>query len=234
MASATHKSEKKRVLEATTYLEAANILVVLPEGGSMNGSLHFQMPYNPTEAAITMTTMFHDWLMDLDNNVDALLGSGRLFEYEKKEGETNEIAYLNGSIAVWAFCLKKNLLGGCGILRFTSSDTFFNQITDNPEVGANLVGKNYQFVFLCDEYRFRDTGRQGNRQLLDFCAIRLVAKQVCIYPPLSLLYFLSDRHNLCDPPLSDLMLPSVIILVEKMFQQTATKVAQLLKEKYPD
>jgi hypothetical protein len=118
-------------------------------------------------------------------------------------------------------------------LPFTSSATLFKKIHSDGTAVVNLISQNYQFLFLYDEHRFGKTGRSGYGQIWDFCASQLVTRQVSIFPPLSLLYFLSNKHNLCDLPLSDLMLPSVIVPAASTFRKTVMMAIQKLKQNIP-
>jgi hypothetical protein len=140
---------------------------------------------------------------------------------------------MSGPTPIWAFCLHQRFQPGTGKLRFTTSETFYSKIDGDPTEVAGFIGSNYQFLFLCDEYRFGDNGQHGFGEILDFCATKLVARSVCIYPPLSLLYYLADKHNLRDPPLSELMLPGVLVPMDTTFHKTAVAASKLLKQKYP-
>lgn len=224
------KAPKKRAAEASSFLSRSNILVVLPVTSA--NCIQFDMPYCRRDPVESLPSKFHNWLMSSHNNVDALLGRGRLFNYVNDAAPGYQTAYFAGPLAVWAYQLHL-LIGGEGSLRFTSSTTFYEKITSDANAVASAISKNFQFLFLCDEYRVGPNGRDGYIQMLDFCASKLVAQQVSIFPPLSLLYFLSEKHTLRDPPLSHLMLPSVMVPVQRTFTLTARSAVHQLNKKYP-
>jgi hypothetical protein len=227
-----HTAEKKRVMETTSYVSAANILVVLEV--PTPDSIAFDMPFNPSDAADTVPTMFRNWLFDGDNNVDALLGTGQLFTYRRQSESDIEQATFAGPIPVWAYRLRHHFLGGPGTLRFTSSETLFEKITSDGAATAQFISENYQFLFVCEEYRFGPTGESGYGKILEFCASQLVPRQVSIFPPLSLLYFLSNKQEMRDPALSELMLPSVLVPVASTLRKTACMAVKTLKQEFPD
>jgi hypothetical protein len=228
-----HQAHKKRVHEATSRVASGNILVVIQK--LQPGLIKFAMPFNPSDDRNTLTTKFHDWIIKEDNNVDAINGSGPLFTYKKETDAVGvETVTFSDPNPIWAFQVRQLLATSSGSLRFTTSEALYEKINgEEMESVAKLIGESYDFLFLCDEYRFGENGEKGYGQLLDFCATKLVARQVCIYPPLSLLYFLSDKHNLRDPPLSELMLPNVVIPLQKTIQRTAKAAAKNLNLKYP-
>jgi hypothetical protein len=230
---ASHQAQKRRVEEASSYVAAGNILVVIKQPDP--NSHTFSMPYKPSDADNSLTTQFHHWLLEGENNVDYLLGSGSLFTYRKEsEEEELETVTLPGPVPVWAFQVKQLLPEGTGKLRFTTSESFYEAIMEiGADTVARLIGDDFHFLFLCDMYRIGENGTQGYRLMLDFIATRLVASQVCVYPPLSLVYFLTDKHNLRDPPLAHLMLPSVMVPAQSTLGKTATVAVQQLMKKFP-
>ena len=104
---------------------------------------------------------------------------------------------------------------------------------ERPEEQAERIAKNYQYVIMADEHRVGKTGRQGHEQMLDFCALHLIKKQVCIYPPLSLMYALSDKHSMRIPMLVDVMLPHVRMKAETTISESAEEAGRALRIKCP-
>jgi hypothetical protein len=67
--------------------------------------------------------------------------------------------------------------------------------------------------------------------MLDFCALHLIKRQVCIYPPLSLMYALSDKHRMRDPLLVDVMLPHVRMKAKATISESAEEAGKALRIK---
>ena len=145
---------------------------------------------------------------------------------------------MQGPIGLWAFRLREMLgmnenLTEQNSWRFTTSTTFYKNVVDRPEEQAERITDNYQYVILADEHRVGKSGRMGHEQILDFCALHLIKRQVCIYPPLSLMYALSDKHGVRDPMLVDVMLPHVRMTAKATISESAGEAAKYLMEKEP-
>jgi hypothetical protein len=123
-----------------------------------------------------VTTSFHDWLLEENNNVDALTGSGPLFSYKKEsEVTTVKTVIFSGMIPVWAYRVRLLMRESTGCLRFTTSEALYQKISGaDVESMATLIGEPYNFLFLADEYRFGDSGSLGYGTILDFCATKLL------------------------------------------------------------
>jgi hypothetical protein len=119
-------------------------------------------------------------------------------------------------------------------LRFTTSTTLYKNVLEIPEEQAERITNNYQYVILADEHRVGKTGRQGHEQMLNFCALHLINRQVCVYPPLSLMYALSDKHRIRDPMLVDVMLPHVRMKAKAIISESAEEAETALKIKCPE
>jgi hypothetical protein len=234
----------KRKEEKERLLAKANVLVVIAE----TSNFKFKMPLNPSgkfkDAHDSIPKRFETWIKKGENNFDALLLSGAgkgkpLFEFKEcSPGSEDKEAELEGPIGLWAFRLREKLGNTGGMtdentLRFTTSTTFYDNVLNQPERQAKRIAANYQYVILADEYRVGKTGRMGHEQILDFCALHLIKRQVCIYPPLSLMYALSDKHGVRDPMLVDVMLPHVRMTAKATISESAGEAAKYLMEKEP-
>jgi hypothetical protein len=200
------------------------------------GEFKFEMSLDPQEkiqeGITTLPWAFWEWLDKYNNNTDALDFSeqlGPLFDL----GMNENVAVMNGPVAIWALCLRQ-LLGNkdCeDMLRFTSSTTFYNNLKQDPKGQADHIVAKYKCVIITDKFRLGETGRGGYENILDFCALYLIKKQVKIFPPLLLLYALADKHNLQDPPLEEVKLPNVLIGTKKTLSKTAEEASKTLHKK---
>lgn len=159
-----------------------------------------------------------------------------MFKFKRgQQGSEGRAAELEGPIGLWAFRLKERLgmKDENSSLRFTTSTTFYKNVLERPEEQAERIANNYQYVIMADEHRVGKTGRQGHEQMLDFCALHLIKRQVCIYPPLSLMYALSDKHRMRDPMLVDVMLPHVRMKAKATISESAEEAGKALRIKCP-
>jgi hypothetical protein len=154
------KQRENRKRERNIQLAEANILVVIPK----TRNFKFNMPLNPTgkckEANGNVPKRFEQWMKKGENNFDALLKSaaGRgepLFEFkESKPGLEEREPELQGPIGLWAFWLREmlgksdNLTKKNSSLRFTTSNTFYENVMKRPEEQADRIADKYQYIML--------------------------------------------------------------------------------------
>jgi hypothetical protein len=229
-------------------LVEANILVVMAKTSNFT----FKMPMDPAggckekDDMDTLPRRFKQWMEKGENNYDALLlsaaGKGRpLFQFQRnKRNSNNDEAVLQGVIGPWAFRLRERLsMSGewkekKSTMRFTTSTTFYDNVKNRPEEQAEIIAKNYQYVIMADEHRVGKTGKEGHEEILDYCAAHLIKRQVSIFPPLSLMYALSDKHRLRDPMLEEIMLPHVRLPAKETISESAEEAKMALEIVCPE
>jgi hypothetical protein len=183
-----------------------------------------------------------DWTKVGRNKKDALIDTTagetlRAFD----QVETNGDWVMNSPIPLWAFLLarKFGILSVKDSLRFTTSTTILNILKKNKgeEKCRKLIKKRFKYLILAEEYQAETegateaTGIKGYETILEFCSKLSTACQVNVFPPLKLLYFLRNKHELRDPPLESVKLPHVLVEAKKTFTETAKMAVAALSEK---
>jgi hypothetical protein len=214
-------------LKIDTALKESRLLVVLPA----SSFIAFQMAGDVNDTS-EVPTLFRNWCNEYNNNCDALINNdtsnpNQLFHFV--ENGNNFTTTMNGPDAVWAFMLR-TLFGNVsvnGSLRFTVSNTLIDiaKGQDRDKWGM-FIAKNFNYVILTDNSGEMET-------LLDFCSLQMVKRQVCVFPPISLLHALANKHEIRDPPLTKVKLPHVLVVAGNSFADTANTAKAALHELAP-